>query len=144
MSKKQYQIFYNLEKFFAKYLTDWILLQSKEDYELCIEKNFKTKERIVHISNGVDISTNFNPELIDSNVKEQLKKELGIDQDDIVICFIGRLVREKGIFELLECFNHLKKGQRNVKLLIIGETLTSERDQNTKHLLKEMFNNPDI
>ena len=144
MSKKKYQIFYNVEKFFAKYLTDWILLQSKEDYELCIENNFKTKERIVHISNGVDIYKNFNPELIGSDVKEQLKKELGIDQDDIVICFIGRLVREKGIFELLESFNTLKKGQRNVKLLIIGETLTSERDQNTKHLLKEMFNNPDI
>ena len=144
MSKKQYQIFYNLEKFFAKYLTDWILLQSKEDYELCIEKKFKSKERIVHISNGVDIYKNFNPELIGSDVKEQLKKELGIGEKDRVICFIGRLVKEKGILELLESFSLLKKDHQNVKLLIIGEASTSERDQNTHYLLEGMFNDPDI
>ena len=134
----------NLEKFFAKYLTDWILLQSKEDYELCIEKNFKANERIVHISNGVDIYKNFNPELIGSDEKEQLRKELGIGEKDRVICFIGRLVKEKGILELLESFSLLKKDHQNVKLLIIGEASTSERDQNTHDLLEGMFNDPDI
>ena len=144
MSKIQYQLFYGMEKFLAKYFTDWILLQSKEDYELCIEKNFKSKERIVHISNGVDIFTKFNPKLVSSDVNEQLKKELGIGHDEMVICFIGRLVREKGIFELLESFNLLKTNHPNLKLLIIGETSTGERDQSTHHLLKELFNNPDI
>ncbi|MDA8226632.1 MAG: glycosyltransferase family 4 protein [Desulfitobacterium hafniense] len=144
MSKIQYQFYYSLEKIFARYFTNWLLLQSREDYELCVQDEFKAKESIIHISNGVDIHTKFKPELIDSKVKSHLKKELGIKEGDIVFTFIGRFVKEKGIFELLEAFHHLKKNRPNVSLLLIGDILASERDQSSYALLKEMLHDPAI
>lgn len=144
MSKLQYQFFYNLEKFFAQYFTDWLLLQSREDYELCIRNQFKVSNFIIHISNGVDIHAKFNPKLIDNNVKKQLKKELGIDDDVVVFAFIGRFVREKGILELLKAFKQLMKSRANVRLLLIGDILASERDQSCYTLLQEMLDDPAI
>lgn len=144
MSKKQYKFFYNLEKYFACYFTDWLLLQSKEDYDLCVREKFKTADRIVHISNGVDINNRFNLSLIDDKIKNRLKNEMGIQTGDIVFTFIGRFVKEKGVFELLEAFRRLHESYRNSKLLMIGDVLTSERDQNSYLLLKEMLNYPGV
>ena len=144
MSKKQYKFFYNLEKFFARIFTDWLLLQSKEDYDLCINDKFKNKERIIHISNGVDIKNKFNLSLIDKMKINRLKNEMGIEDGDVVFSFIGRFVKEKGVFELLEAFHRLYESCLNVKLLMIGDTLASERDQSSYVLLKEMLNNPGV
>src|SRR5699024_2660662 len=41
MNKKQYNFYYQVEKQFARYATDYLLLQSKEDYQLSINKKFK-------------------------------------------------------------------------------------------------------
>jgi len=135
MPKRTYQFFYMVEKFSAKLLTDYIFTQSEEDGALAINKKFLPPGRITVISNGVDVMNKFNPKNIDQEQLIKLKQELGINQGDQVITFIGRLVREKGIFELLESFRMIKN--ENVKLLIIGSTGESERDQNTQKMLEK-------
>jgi glycosyltransferase involved in cell wall biosynthesis len=133
MPKRTYRFFYNLEKYFARFATDWLLLQSREDYELCVRDRFKQPERIVHISNGVDIHTKFHPALYPEENKERLRQELGLTGDEIVFAFIGRFVREKGIFELLEAFRRLRQERDDVRLVMIGDTLASERDDETSY-----------
>ncbi len=144
MSPTVYRTFYLIEKFFARMFTDWLLLQSKEDYELCNTDHFKNKNRIIHISNGVDITTKFNPSLIDEKQQLNLREQFCINEHDIVFSFIGRFVREKGIFELLEAFHQLKVSCPNVKLLMIGDVLDSERDQESAVRLKQLLNDPSI
>lgn len=41
-------------------------------------------------------------------------------RDDIVFCFVGRIVKDKGINELLSAFDILCKENKNVKLLLVG------------------------
>lgn len=55
--------------------------------------------------------------------KSDLKKELGIDDNNIVIGFVGRFsIREKGVDILLESFKKLNKGNNyNIVLLLIGD-----------------------
>src|SRR5699024_6056039 len=55
---------------------------------------------------------------------------------------IGRLVREKGIFELLESYRLLD--EENVKLLVIGSASQSERDQVSKGELERYANDKNI
>ena len=50
----------------------------------------------------------------------KLKRELGIADNEFVFVFIGRLVRDKGIEELVEAFNRLKLQFSNVRLLLVG------------------------
>jgi glycosyltransferase involved in cell wall biosynthesis len=70
-------------------------------------------------SNGVDIEHFDRNALPDSEVDE-LKKQLGIAKNDVVFLFIGRLVGDKGINELVEAFSKIAEKQKNVKLLLVG------------------------
>lgn len=142
MPKIKYKIFYTIEKVFGRHFTDWILLQSKEDYELCINDKFQQENRIIHISNGVDVINKMNPQLISESTISEYKKELGINSDDIVIGFIGRLVKEKGIIELLEATEKIVQKHKNVRLLLIGDVLESERDQETYLLIQKYLQYP--
>jgi glycosyltransferase involved in cell wall biosynthesis len=51
---------------------------------------------------------------------KKIREELKIAIEDIVIIFIGRVVRDKGIFELVEAFGLLSKEYTNIHLLIVG------------------------
>lgn len=65
---------------------------------------------------GVD-SLRFKP---DTDAKETIREELGISQDAIVILFVGRLNRDKGMLDLAQAFNIIAKQQSNVELLLVG------------------------
>ena len=52
------------------------------------------------------------------NVTRDVRKELGLASDDMVLLFVGRLVRDKGINELIEAFS--KIGNEQVKLILVG------------------------
>lgn len=142
MSAKTYKLFYGIEKFCAKWCTDYIFTQSEEDGQLAIENKFLPENRIAIISNGVDVQGKFNPEKLDKKYIINLRKELNIQENDVVVSFIGRLVREKGILDLLEAFNQIE--QKQIKLLVIGGASNSERDQQTVRLLDEYKTNPNI
>jgi glycosyltransferase involved in cell wall biosynthesis len=144
MTKIKYNIFYFIEKFFCKFFTDWLLLQSIEDYQLCIEKNFNTKKRTIHLSNGVDINNEFNPVKINKESIIKLKNTFNIQEKDVVFIFVGRLVKEKGIIELIEAFTKLNSNMTNTKLLLVGDVLASERDQDIKGVLKSIKANKSI
>ena len=66
--------------------------------------------------NCVDVSQ-FNKELW---IKErcELRKEYGVNDDEVLIMFSGRLNAEKGIIELIKAFRMVKN--KNIKLLIVG------------------------
>jgi glycosyltransferase involved in cell wall biosynthesis len=51
-------------------------------------------------------------------VTRDVRKELDIVPTDIVLLFVGRLVRDKGINELIEAFS--KIGNEHVKLILVG------------------------
>ncbi len=70
--------------------------------------------------NGIDMGY-FNSNQIEKNQKEELKNLLGINKNDFVFIFVGRLVGDKGINELISAFEILKKDIKNIKLLLVGE-----------------------
>ena len=48
------------------------------------------------------------------------RKELGLRDDTVAYIFMGRLNRDKGVYELLAAFNEFSKNKNNVKLLLFG------------------------
>jgi glycosyltransferase involved in cell wall biosynthesis len=67
---------------------------------------------------GVDLAR-FDPEAWQPHRKSILS-ELGIAPDTKVICFIGRLTRDKGIEELVTAFDSLRAGGMKCVLLLVG------------------------
>lgn len=70
--------------------------------------------------NGVDTNLKYNPKKIDINLVVQLKKKYKISNGDFVIGFVGRIVKDKGIEELISAWEIIKSKLINVKLLLVG------------------------
>ncbi len=69
--------------------------------------------------NGIDIKR-FCKEAITVDAKSVLKKQLGINDGDFIIGFAGRLVRDKGIVELIRAYQAIRKQYQNMKLMLVG------------------------
>jgi len=74
-------------------------------------------------SNGIDLNYfQKSPEI--SGEATLLRNEFQIAQDDVVFCFIGRLVRDKGVGELVRAFDRIREKYGNVRLILAGPVET--------------------
>lgn len=70
-------------------------------------------------SNGIDTAY-FDPALFDNYTRNKFRNDLNIAVDDLVFCFVGRMVTDKGINEMIAAFCRLHKLRSHVKLLLVG------------------------
>ncbi|ARS36158.1 glycosyltransferase family 4 protein [Pontibacter actiniarum] len=70
-------------------------------------------------SNGINTSF-FSVEALNLDKLQALKHELGINTGDFVFVFIGRLVKDKGIRELVSAFKAVQAKYAQAKLLLVG------------------------
>lgn len=90
--------------------------------------------------NGIDLDF-FSPKQISEDQKYQLRNELNFDPQDFVFVFVGRLVGDKGINELVDAFKSFDNS--NVKLLLVGP-LELKQDPIKEATIKEITNNKNI
>lgn len=128
MTPLVYKICFNIEKIMGKFFSDLIFTQSQEDADIAIKGNFKAKKDIICISNGIDVDKVFNPDNITGIEKEHLRQEFNIKQGDTVLTFIGRLVEEKGILDLLNAIKNLHR--EDLKVILIGDVIQGDRTEN--------------
>tara|TARA_R110002096_G_scaffold126257_1_gene272839 strand:- start:191 stop:1336 length:1146 start_codon:yes stop_codon:yes gene_type:complete len=109
--------------------------------DIIIEKKFVRKGKLKVIangsSNGIDTSY-FDPELFSWEERQILKSNLNIQKGDFVFIFVGRIVGDKGINELITAFDQLSNEKKKVKLLLVGP-LEEELDplkRPTKEIIK--------
>lgn len=92
--------------------------------DIILEEGFTKASKLKVIangsSNGIDTSL-FDPQLFNDIDKNQaLRTRLNIKPSDFVFVFIGRLVTDKGINELVAAFKTLHAKQNHIKLLLVG------------------------
>ena len=92
--------------------------------------------------NGVDTDF-FNSNSVSENQKKDLKTQLNILETDFVFIFVGRLVADKGINELIEAFKIVTIKNNNCKLLLVGP-FENELDPLNEDTLLEIKNNTSI
>lgn len=131
-------IFYNMEKFMAKHLSDYVFTVNQEDTDMAVNEWHLSRDKISNI-NSVGIDTGkFKPGVIDGNEKTALRDSLGLGQKDIIIGFTGRLVKIKGPIDLINAFIKIKDKFPDAKLLMIGTWEHGERDLSTKDTIFKM------
>lgn len=69
--------------------------------------------------NGID-TDRFSIDSVDKSKLSDLKAKHSINNGDFVIGFAGRLVRDKGIIELVRAYTALRAEHQNVRLLLVG------------------------
>lgn len=73
-------------------------------------------DRALTLMNGIDVNR-FSKELSDAE-RVEMRKVIGLGKDDFVVVFCGRIIKEKGVKQLMEAVLGIPNTQ--VKLLIIG------------------------
>ncbi|MBI65521.1 MAG: glycosyltransferase family 1 protein [Candidatus Marinimicrobia bacterium] len=114
--------------------------------DIIINSNFCDKDKLNVIyngsSNGIDLDY-FSVNNISKLVKNDLKNNLNISDDDFIFCYIGRVVGDKGINELVEAFKNININFDNIKLIIVGNR-ENDLDPLMKNTNNEIRSNPNI
>ena len=119
---------------------------SKGLYEFIIKNKFCPKHKLKMIGNGSSNGINtayFSPNLYYPKQKEEFRNKTNIPFSDVIFCFVGRLVRDKGINELVHAFIEINKEYPNTKLLLVGP-FERELDPLLPETEKEIQNHPNI
>jgi len=124
----------------------FVFTNSNGLYKYIIENNYVSKNKLKVIgngsSNGVDINY-FSPTSVSIKEKEKLKLSLGILENDFTFVFVGRIVADKGINELINAFDTISFQNNAIKLLLVGEQ-ESHLDPLNENTLKLISSNKNI
>ncbi len=99
--------------------SDVILSQNPEDVTTAIREGIAGPGQIRLLGNGIDL-TRFDPRRVRGEARRRVRAELGIDPEAPVVGFVGRLVAEKGIEELMDAAVRVRRRVPGVRFLIVG------------------------
>lgn len=104
-----------MEKLACYFATDIIAVSHGTRRQMQLDKITSKKIQIIWNGsiNGIDLNF-FDPRIVEP------AKETRIQAEDFVFGFVGRLVKDKGLEELVEAFLKVLEERPRIKLLIIG------------------------
>ena len=91
--------------------------------EVAIRDHLCAPEKIQVLANGssgTDAAEIFNPSLVEPHRRAKIREECAIPSGNRVIGFVGRLVRDKGIIELITAWGSLREEHPDLHLLLVG------------------------
>ena len=123
---------------------------SKGLYDFILQNNFTQSNKLKIIangsSNGIDTAF-FSLGQVTELERVTLREKLNIQPNDFVFVFVGRIVSDKGINELIKAFSQLQEVENNepigIKLLLVGG-LENDLDPLNPETLAEINQNKDI
>ncbi|HEX6207410.1 MAG TPA: GNAT family N-acetyltransferase [Actinomycetota bacterium] len=104
----------------AAWFSDLELYQSEEDLLWARRRRLVDPPRSVLLGNGTDLSR-FDPSKVDRGQIDELRRDLGIRPDEIVVGTIGRMVAEKGYRELFRAAEVVRLARPKARFLVVGE-----------------------
>ncbi|WP_029036041.1 glycosyltransferase family 4 protein [Salinimicrobium xinjiangense] len=114
--------------------------------KIILDNNFTKPEKLKVLgegsSNGIDTHY-FNPAHFTAEQKKEIRQSMNIPSDDLVFIFVGRLVKDKGINELVQAFKKLAAETPNISLLLVGP-FEQELDPITEENFQEVKTHPKI
>jgi len=122
------------------YLASTVVCVSKGVREISDRDKLNSPLKNIILGNGtcagIDTAKKFNPSTYQAVDTHQLQSELGIGKSDLVVGFVGRIVKDKGIEDLVEAWDNVSAKNPNAKLLLIGPL--EERDRISPHILSKI------
>ncbi len=111
-------IYYPIEKICSKW-TDCLITITNEDFELA-KRKFKKCKQIEHVC-GVGLNTDrFDIEITEEDL-EELRKEIGIEKDNIVLTYVAELNKNKNQMLLIKTMEQLIKESDKYRLILVGD-----------------------
>ena len=137
---------------FTEKLTYWAadyILPNSNSIMCFVKENKFTKDSKLDIigrgsSNGIDLSR-FSRNSIQEDILEKIKNIIHYNSNNKYILSVGRVVKDKGIIEIVVAFLEMKNSFPNLKLIIVGP-LEEERQEELlpQHIVSTLKTHQDI
>jgi glycosyltransferase involved in cell wall biosynthesis len=105
-------------------VADRVIVNSLANRQRAVEAGFCPESKIKVLgngsSNGVDAETRFNPLKIAPGAREEIRRSHVIPAKSPVLGYVGRIVRDKGIGELADAWQDLRKEFFSLHLILVG------------------------
>lgn len=95
---------------------------------------FVAENKISVIYNGIEIDK------FTERKNNDLRNELGLSDEDLLICTIGRISKEKGLEDIVNAANIIVQKRNHIKFLIIG----NEQDKHYANRIKTMVSSQNL
>lgn len=122
-------LFYPVEKYLSKY-TDCLITINEEDYTLAKNKFHAKKVELVH---GVGVDEKKFQLNMSEEEKHNLRKQLGLQDDDFVLIYVAELNKNKNQMMLIQAMQQIT--DKTIKLLLVGK---GELQEYYKQQVKQM------
>lgn len=122
LSGRQRQLLRAFDRLIGKLATT-TYADSASQRQFLIDEKIIRPDKIKVLGSGSISGVNlarFDPDLWGGAKQLNTRKELGIPIDAVVIVFVGRVTRDKGIVELIQAFSHLSDKRPSLFLLLVG------------------------
>jgi glycosyltransferase involved in cell wall biosynthesis len=127
MPPRERRFYVAMERLAAR-CSDLILSQNPEDVETALREGIARPGQIRYLGNGIDLRR-FDPGRLSPEARRRTRASLGIPADAPVVGFVGRLVAEKGLSELLEAARVVRERHPRVRFLVVGATDEEKTDR---------------
>ena len=107
--------------------SDAELFQSAEDLAWARRRHVIRRDRGVWLGNGTDL-TLYRPSAVPPGRVDELRTQLGINQGELVVGTVGRMVAEKGYREFFQAARMIRSALPRVRFLVVGEPDASKDD----------------
>lgn len=128
--------FYILLEKLAATCSDVILSQNQEDIKTAVAEDICAPDKIKWLGNGIDLQR-FDPSSIHQADKQRLREELGIPATAPIVGFVGRLVQEKGVLELMQAARLVLQEAPETYFLLVGLVDYEKADAITPDVAQE-------
>ena len=121
---------------------DLVFYQSHELFDVAAEllgllPNQMQQNKHIVLARGIPEP----PKLFKTQVRHKIRSTLGIRDNQIVVMNFGRVVREKGVFDLLEAISLAAQKNPNIVCVIIGSNPAFDE---TAAMQEQLYANPDL
>lgn len=115
-------------------------------YQYILQNNLTTQKKLKVIaagsSNGINLSR-FSKQILNEKILAEIKDQLKFEKENFYLLFIGRLVYDKGLVEMIDAFNSLREKYTRLKLVLVGR-FESDLDPLPAKSIQQIESNPSI
>lgn len=97
-----------------------ILVDGESQRQFLIENGIVKDANSFVLGKGSISGVDYHRFVPNIETKSQVRKDLGLSDEDVVFMFLGRMNKDKGIPELAKAFNMISKKYKNARLLFVG------------------------
>ncbi|MFR9545233.1 MAG: glycosyltransferase family 4 protein [Rikenellaceae bacterium] len=101
-------------------LNNHLLVDGQSQRHFLIQQNVISEQNSMVLGEGSICGVNTHRFEPSNKIKKEIRASIGVDDNQVVFIFLGRLNRDKGIYELLQAYNRLAEENPNTYLLLVG------------------------